>query len=82
MLKAYTKVRILKQISSDIENLSLKALESKLITADGILVGSPTINQNTLLPVYKLFSMINPIATKVSLGVLLVLTDGAVNLQK
>ena len=32
--------------------------------ADGILVGSPTINQNTLLPVYKLFSVINPIRDK------------------
>ncbi|MBK7711671.1 MAG: FprA family A-type flavoprotein [Bacteroidales bacterium] len=52
----------------DIENLSLEALESSLITADGILIGSPTINQNTLLPVYKLFSMINPIRDKGKLG--------------
>jgi flavorubredoxin len=27
-------------------------------------VGSPTINQNTLLPVYRLFSVINPIRDK------------------
>ena len=52
----------------DIEELSLETLESKLITADGILVGSPTINQNTLLPVYKLFAMINPIRDKGKLG--------------
>jgi len=52
----------------DIEDLSLEALESKLITADGILIGSPTINQNTLLPVYKLFSQINPIRDKGKLG--------------
>jgi NADH oxidase (H2O-forming) len=52
----------------DIEDLSLEILESKLITADGILVGSPTINQNTLLPVYKLFSLINPIRDKGKLG--------------
>ena len=52
----------------DIEDLSLEILESKLITADGILVGSPTINQNTLLPVYKLFSQINPIRDKGKLG--------------
>src|SRR5512137_431339 len=25
------------------------------------MLGSPTINQNTLLPVYKLFALINPI---------------------
>jgi flavorubredoxin len=52
----------------DIENLSIEMLESKIITADGILIGSPTINQNTLLPVYKLFSQINPIRDKGKLG--------------
>jgi flavorubredoxin len=52
----------------DIEDISLEILESKIITADGILIGSPTINQNTLLPVYKLFSQINPIRDKGKLG--------------
>jgi flavorubredoxin len=52
----------------DIEDLPLETLEHKLITADGILIGSPTINQNTLLPVYKLFSQINPIRDKGKLG--------------
>jgi flavorubredoxin len=45
----------------DIENLELDKLESKLIANDAFLIGSPTINQNTLLPVYKLFSLINPL---------------------
>ena len=49
---------------TDIENISLEELESKIIMADGLLVGSPTINQNTLLPVYKLFALINPIRDK------------------
>jgi NADH oxidase (H2O-forming) len=53
---------------TDIENISLEELESKLIMSDGILVGSPTINQNTLLPVYKLFALINPIRDKGKLG--------------
>jgi NADH oxidase (H2O-forming) len=53
---------------TDIENISLEELESKLIRADGLLVGSPTINQNTLLPVYKLFALINPIRDKGKLG--------------
>jgi NADH oxidase (H2O-forming) len=44
----------------DIETISLGELESEVVMADAILVGSPTINQNTLLPVYKLFSVINP----------------------
>jgi len=52
----------------DIENVSLEELETKIIMADGLLVGSPTINQNTLLPVYKLFALINPIRDKGKLG--------------
>ena len=48
----------------DIENMLLGDLEEHVVRADGILVGSPTINQNTVLPVYKLFSVINPIRDK------------------
>lgn len=48
----------------DIENILLGDLEEHVVRADGIIVGSPTINQNTLLPVYKLFSVINPIRDK------------------
>lgn len=48
----------------DIETLLLGDLEEHVVRADGILIGSPTINQNTLLPVYKLFSVINPIRDK------------------
>jgi len=53
---------------TDIENIALDELESKIVTADGILVGSPTINQNTLLPVYKLFALINPLRDKGKFG--------------
>ncbi|MCJ7449388.1 MAG: FprA family A-type flavoprotein [Bacteroidales bacterium] len=49
---------------ADIENISLEELESRIISANAILIGSPTINQNTLLPVYKLFALINPIRDK------------------
>ena len=56
---AYTTVDML-----DIEHMLLGDLEEHVVRADGILVGSPTINQNTLLPVYKLFSVINPIRDK------------------
>jgi len=49
---------------SDIEKISAEELDSKLIEADALLVGSPTINQNTLLPVYKLFALINPLRDK------------------
>jgi flavorubredoxin len=53
---------------TDIETIDAEDLEAKIIVADGILVGSPTINQNTLLPVYKLFSLINPLRDKGKLG--------------
>jgi flavorubredoxin len=53
---------------TDIENISLEELETKLIMSDGLLVGSPTINQNTLLPVYRLLALINPIRDKGKLG--------------
>lgn len=52
----------------DIENIDLNELEAKIVNADGLLIGSPTINQNTLLPVYKLFSLINPIRDRGKLG--------------
>ncbi|MGE5420065.1 MAG: FprA family A-type flavoprotein [Chloroflexota bacterium] len=45
----------------DIENIDPPSLEARIINSEGIIVGSPTINQNTLLPVYKLFALINPI---------------------
>ncbi|MEN8202011.1 MAG: FprA family A-type flavoprotein [Bacteroidota bacterium] len=48
----------------DIETILLGDLEELVVKADGIMIGSPTINQNTLLPVYKLFSVINPIRDK------------------
>ena len=31
---------------------------------DALIIGSPTINQNTLFPVYKFFSVVNPIRDK------------------
>jgi len=48
----------------DIENIETGDLEARLTANDAILIGSPTINQNTLLPVYKLFAMLNPLRDK------------------
>lgn len=53
---------------TDIEDIELGELEQKIIKADGLIVGSPTINQNTLLPVYKLFALLNPLRDKGKLG--------------
>ena len=45
----------------DIEHILLWELEELIVKSNSILIGSPTINQNTLLPVYKMFSLLNPI---------------------
>jgi flavorubredoxin len=50
--------------TADIEEMPLNVLEEKLTGCDGLVIGSPTINQNTLLPVYRLFSLVNPIRDK------------------
>jgi NADH oxidase (H2O-forming) len=45
----------------DIENIDHDDLEERLTLSDALLAGSPTINQNTLLPLYRLFAVINPL---------------------
>jgi len=45
----------------DIETAEIGEIDSKLTIADGLIVGSPTINQNTLMPVYKLLAMVSPL---------------------
>jgi len=51
-------------VTLDIENILLGELEENLVKSDAIIVGSPTINQNTLLPIYRLFALISPIRDK------------------
>ncbi|MDR2038847.1 MAG: FprA family A-type flavoprotein [Bacteroidales bacterium] len=48
----------------DIEFALLGDLEAAVTRSDALIVGSPTINQNTLLPIYKLFATINPLRDK------------------
>jgi len=48
----------------DIEHSTIGELDSKLTHANGIIIGCPTINQNILIPVYKLFAVINPLRDK------------------
>lgn len=45
----------------DIETVPLGELDERIARASAIIVGSPTINQNILLPVYKLFAVISPL---------------------
>ncbi|MBN1952001.1 MAG: FprA family A-type flavoprotein [Bacteroidales bacterium] len=49
---------------TDIEDILSGDLEELLVKCNALLIGSPTINQNTVLPVYKLFALINPIRDK------------------
>jgi flavorubredoxin len=48
----------------DIEHASIGELDQKVAECAALIVGSTTINQNILLPVYKLFSVINPLRDK------------------
>lgn len=48
----------------DIENTSLGDLDMYLTRCSGLVVGSPTINQNILLPIYRLFALISPLRDK------------------
>lgn len=52
----------------DIEMMDLFELEEKVEDCTAILIGSPTVNQNILLPIYKLFAAINPITSRGKLG--------------
>ncbi len=45
----------------DIETMGLGEIDEHLAKASGLIVGSPTINQNILLQIYQLFALINPI---------------------
>ncbi|MGE4568144.1 MAG: FprA family A-type flavoprotein [Bacteroidales bacterium] len=45
----------------DIEHTPLEVIDHALARSQGVVIGSPTINQNTLLPVYKAFAVMNPI---------------------
>lgn len=48
----------------DIEMTSVGDLDSEMTRSSAVIVGSPTINQNILLPVYKLFAVISPVRDK------------------
>jgi flavorubredoxin len=58
------KSGIVKAFTHDIEHTPIGDLEMQLTLSSGLIVGCPTINQNILLPVYKLFAAINPLRDK------------------
>ena len=48
----------------DIEHATIGELDEKLTRCNALIVGSPVINQNILLPIYRLFALINPLRDK------------------
>ena len=51
-------------VVQDIEKTSMGELDEQITRSSGIIVGSPTITQNILFPIYKLFALINPLRDK------------------
>lgn len=62
--KGIESVEGVEAVVLDIEHTSIGDLEMQLTMANGFIIGCPTINQNILLPVYKLFALINPLRDK------------------
>lgn len=52
----------------DIENTPLGELDEHIARSQAIIIGCPTINQNILLQIYKLFAVINPLRDKGKIG--------------
>jgi len=48
----------------DVEQMPIGEIDEKIARCSGLIIGSPTINQNILLPIYKLFAVINPLRDK------------------
>ena len=48
----------------DVEVTPIGELDEQIARSSAIIVGSPTINQNILLPIYKLFAIISPLRDK------------------
>ncbi|OLS03432.1 FprA family A-type flavoprotein [Tissierella creatinophila] len=48
----------------DIELVPVEVIEKEVYRSCAFIVGSPTINQNTLLPIYTLLAVINPIRNR------------------
>lgn len=46
---------------ANIEFMPLGDIDEHLRKSSAFIIGSPTINQNTLLPIYKLFALVNPL---------------------
>jgi len=63
-LKIAEGIRQSADVDVDVANIEFMALgdiDVRLQRSSAFIIGSPTINQNTLLPIYKLFAVVNPL---------------------
>jgi NADH oxidase (H2O-forming) len=49
---------------ADIETMPLGDIDERVARCSALVVGCPTINQNILLPIYKMFAVVSPIRDK------------------
>lgn len=49
---------------ADIETMPLGDIDERIAKSNAIIVGCPTINQNILLPIYRLFALMTPLRDK------------------
>lgn len=45
----------------DVETMPIDVIEDKIVRCKGMIIGSPTINQNIMIQIYQIFALINPI---------------------
>jgi flavorubredoxin len=62
--KGIADVEGLEAIIMDIEHTPLGDIDIQIAMASGLIVGCPTINQNILLPIYRLFAVVSPLRDK------------------
>lgn len=62
--KGVQSVEGLEAVVMDIEHTALGDIDMQIGLASGLIVGCPTINQNILLPIYRIFAVINPLRDK------------------
>ncbi len=53
---------------ADIETMPIGDVDERVAKSSALIIGCPTINQNILLPIYKLFAVVSPIRDKGKIG--------------
>ena len=62
--KGVESVEGLEAVVMDVEHVPLGDIDMQISIASGLIVGCPTINQNILLPIQRLFAVVSPLRDK------------------